>query len=123
VQPGTGEELKAMSIRNHLKSTLLAVTAAATLLLALPSQAHDTRYRQGHHASEYRHHDRHHDRHRGHDRHGGYRHEHYRARNDYGHPPRHAGQQQVWHGSDRHWDGDRDGRRDNRWDEHRRHDY
>lgn len=116
-----------MSMRNALKTTLLAVTAAATLLLALPSQAHESGYRQGHHAGEYRHHDRRHghhsDRHRGHDRHGGYRHEHYRARHDYGHPPRHAGQQQVWRGGDRHWDGDRDGRRDSHRDERRRNAY
>ena len=100
-----------MSIRNKLKSALLAVTAGATLMLALPSQAHERPYCPNPYASHRSHWD-HHDRYRGHDRRDGYRHEHYRGpahghdRGDYRRPPSHPGQRD-WRPDPRRWDGDR----------------
>lgn len=100
-----------MSIRNKLKSALLAVTAGTTLMLALPSQAHERPYCRDPHAGHHGHWDRH-DHWRGHHRRDGYRHEHYRGhvyshdRGDYRRPPSHPGQRD-WRHDERRWDGDR----------------
>lgn len=100
-----------MSIRNKLKAALLAVTAGASLLLALPSQAHERPYCSNPYSS-HRGHGGHHDHYRGHHRHGGYRHEHYRGHayardyRDDRRPPRYPGQRD-WSQDERRWDGDR----------------
>lgn len=100
-----------MSIRNTLKSALLAMTAAATLLLALPSQAGDHRDRDGSRAAYGWQAGDHRDgRHRRGDDRRDHRQDHRHAH--YRYSSRHPGYHDRHHGD---WRG-------NHRDDHRRHD-
>ncbi len=103
-----------MSIRNPLKSALLAVTAAATLLLALPSQAGDHHDRDGSRAAYgWQAGDRRDGHRRGDDRRD-HRQDHRRAH--YRYSQRHFGYHGDYHR------GYHDSWRGNHRDDHRRHD-